>query len=92
MPSRPGLCWDGPPYAGRREPVLAPRNPRGAGRAPVDDPLEALRWHWDEAYLVAHPEPDLWVAVRRDNHETLRAAVSLAASGWCAGHSTRRRT
>jgi len=50
--------------------------PWGAAREGymMDDPLAALQWHWDEAYLVAHPEPDLWVAVRRDNHETLRAA------------------
>jgi len=40
----------------------------------VQDPLAALQWHWGDAYLICHPEPDLWVAVRRDNRDTLRAA------------------
>lgn len=35
--------------------------------------LEALWWHWGEAYIIVHPEPDFWLAERRDNHETVRA-------------------
>jgi hypothetical protein len=37
-----------------------------------DEPLIALRWHWGEAYVICHPEPDVWTAQRRDTHETLR--------------------
>jgi hypothetical protein len=37
-----------------------------------DDPLGALRWHWGEAYDICNPEPDVWLAVRRDDHATLR--------------------
>jgi hypothetical protein len=38
-----------------------------------DEPLDSLRWHWDSAYLIHHPGPDVWIAQRRDNRETLRA-------------------
>jgi hypothetical protein len=41
-----------------------------------DDPLDALRWHWGDAYVICHPEPDIWIAERRDTHETLRATTS----------------
>ena len=37
-----------------------------------DEPLDALRWHWGEAYVIGHPAPEVWTAERRDNHETLR--------------------
>ena len=37
-----------------------------------DEPLIALRWHWGEAYVICHPEPDVWTAQRRDTRETLR--------------------
>jgi hypothetical protein len=37
-----------------------------------DEPLIALRWHWGEAYIICHPEPDVWTAQRRDTRETLR--------------------
>jgi hypothetical protein len=37
-----------------------------------DEPLNALRWHWGEAYAICHPAYDTWIAERRDNHETLR--------------------
>jgi len=37
-----------------------------------DDPLGALRWHWGEAYTICNPEPDVWLAVRLDDHATLR--------------------
>jgi hypothetical protein len=36
-------------------------------------PLDALRWHWGEPYLISFFEPDNWVAQRRDNREMLRA-------------------
>ncbi|HLN69092.1 MAG TPA: hypothetical protein VK280_17720 [Streptosporangiaceae bacterium] len=36
-------------------------------------PLDALRWHWGDAYLISFFEPDQWVAQRRDNRETLRS-------------------
>jgi hypothetical protein len=35
--------------------------------------LASLRWHWGSAYLIAHPEPGVWVAVRRDTRGTLHA-------------------
>ena len=35
--------------------------------------LASLRWHWSGAYLICHPAPHVWVAQRRDTHETLRA-------------------
>jgi hypothetical protein len=40
-----------------------------------DKALEALRWHWGEAYVIAHPGPDVWLAERRDDHATLRAGT-----------------
>jgi hypothetical protein len=36
-------------------------------------PLDALRWHWGDAYLISFFEPDQWVAQRRDDRATLRA-------------------
>jgi hypothetical protein len=42
-----------------------------------DEPLDALRWHWGEAYQVHNPEPGVWIAVRRDNHATLRSDTPL---------------
>jgi len=44
--------------------------------APVGDwdgPLDELRWHWGDAYLISFFEPDNWMAQRRDNRETLSA-------------------
>lgn len=35
--------------------------------------LSELRWHWGSAYSITHPEPDLWIAQRKDDHATLRA-------------------
>jgi hypothetical protein len=40
----------------------------------MDYELAELHHHWGEAYLITHPEPDLWIAQRRDTRETLRAA------------------
>jgi hypothetical protein len=39
----------------------------------MQGPLEALWWHWGEAYIIVHPEPDFWLAERRDTHRTVRA-------------------
>jgi hypothetical protein len=36
-----------------------------------------LRWHWGEAYAIHHPAPDVWVAVRRDDHATLRGTTPM---------------
>lgn len=38
-------------------------------------PLGDLRWHWGSAYTFSHPGPDLWIAVRRDDHSVLRAGT-----------------
>jgi hypothetical protein len=35
--------------------------------------LSELQYHWGEAYIIARPEPDVWIAERRDTHGTLRA-------------------
>jgi hypothetical protein len=42
---------------------------------PEDAELASLDWDWGEAYLICHPEPDVWVAQRRDDRATLRAAA-----------------
>jgi hypothetical protein len=38
-----------------------------------DEPLDDLRWNWDSAYIIDHPEPDRWLAQRRDDRRTLVA-------------------
>jgi hypothetical protein len=35
--------------------------------------LAELRHHYGSAYLIEHPDPDVWIARRRDNREVLRA-------------------
>ena len=42
-----------------------------------NDPLDALRWHWGEAYIISHAKPDVWMAQRRDTGETLRDVTPL---------------
>jgi hypothetical protein len=42
-----------------------------------DDPLHALQWHWGEAYAICNPEHGVWLAIRRDNHGTLRDQTPL---------------
>ena len=32
-----------------------------------------LQWHWGSAYLIASPMPGIWLAQRRDTHQTLKA-------------------
>jgi hypothetical protein len=36
-------------------------------------PLDELRWHWGDAYLISFFEPDVWVAQRRDDRSVLRS-------------------
>jgi hypothetical protein len=38
-----------------------------------DEPLDELRHHYGSAYLISHPEPDVWLAQRRDDRTVLRA-------------------
>ncbi len=38
-----------------------------------DADLADLQHHWGSAYMVTRPEPDVWLAQRRDTYETLRA-------------------
>jgi hypothetical protein len=39
-----------------------------------DGPLDELRWHWGEAYLIRYFETaGKWVAQRRDSHATMSA-------------------
>ncbi|MFI5069131.1 MAG: hypothetical protein ACHP9Z_34835 [Streptosporangiales bacterium] len=35
--------------------------------------LGDLQHHWGSAYIISTPGPDIWLAVRRDDHGTLRA-------------------
>jgi len=35
--------------------------------------LADLQHHWGSAYVIEHPGPDVWIAQRKDNRETLRA-------------------
>jgi hypothetical protein len=37
--------------------------------------LDSLRWNWGDAYLISFFEPEHWMAQRRDNRATLRAAT-----------------
>ena len=37
------------------------------------EPLADLRHHYGSAYLISHPEPDVWLAQRRDDRTVLRA-------------------
>jgi len=36
-------------------------------------PLDDLRWHWGDAYLIHYFGPGRWVAQRRDSHATISA-------------------
>ena len=42
-----------------------------------DDPLGALQWHWDSAYIISCHGTGLWIAQRRDTRETLSAETPL---------------
>jgi len=39
--------------------------------------LGDLQHHWGSAYVISNPEPDIWLAVRRDDHDTLRAGKPM---------------
>jgi hypothetical protein len=39
----------------------------------MDPHLTELQDHYGSAYRLSHPEPDTWLAVRRDDHEKLKA-------------------
>jgi hypothetical protein len=36
-------------------------------------PLAELRYHWGGTYTISFSEPDVWIAQRKDNRQTLRA-------------------
>jgi hypothetical protein len=38
-----------------------------------NSPLGELQNHWGSAYIISHPEHDVWLAQRRDTREVLRA-------------------
>ena len=38
-----------------------------------DGDLAELKHHYGSAYLISHPEPDVWLAQRRDDRTVLRA-------------------
>jgi len=38
-----------------------------------EGPLDDLRWHWGDAYLIHYFAGGKWVAQRRDSHETMSA-------------------
>jgi hypothetical protein len=42
-----------------------------------DEPLDALRWHWGEAYIINCVGPGKWLSERRDTHDTLRDETPL---------------
>ncbi len=42
-----------------------------------DEALDALRWHWGEAYVINCLGLGNWTAERRDTHETLRDETPL---------------
>jgi hypothetical protein len=39
----------------------------------MDPHLTELQDHYGSAYRLSHPEPGTWLAMRRDDHETLQA-------------------
>jgi hypothetical protein len=39
----------------------------------MDPHLTELQDHYGSAYRLSHPEPDTWLAMRRDDRETLQA-------------------
>jgi hypothetical protein len=38
--------------------------------------LESLIRGWGECYIISRPEPDLWLAQRRDDRDTLTAETA----------------
>lgn len=39
----------------------------------TEEEIADLRWHWGSAYAILNPEPDVWLAQRRDDLTVLRA-------------------
>ncbi len=39
-----------------------------------ESPLESLHWDWGSAYVILVRWPDIWVAQRRDNRQTVTAS------------------
>jgi hypothetical protein len=44
-----------------------------SGMSEWTTPLDELRWHWGDAYLISYLGHYRWMAKRRDNRETLTA-------------------
>ncbi len=42
-----------------------------------DEPLEALIWHWGDAYHISNPGLGIWIGERRDTHDKLRSDTPL---------------
>ena len=42
-------------------------------RSDWDEPLDDLRWHWGDAYLIHCLRLGTWVAQRKDSHATIGA-------------------
>ena len=63
-----------------------PAIPRLPSMPPVRTPLEELRWHWGDAYLIGHDDERGWWAARRD-----QIGVFITAAGpeelWSAIHA-----
>ncbi len=55
-----------------------------------DELLAALRWHWGEAYIINCLGAGLWIAERRDTHETLRDETPLGLRDRIIGDYTAR--
>ena len=54
-------------------------------------PLGELRFHWGEAYIIEYFRgPDLWLAQRRDNGTTLKAATAARLHDLIAADYTAR--
>ena len=45
---------------------------------PTESELTELEHHWGGAYVIASPEPGVWLAQRRDNRAVLRAGTAEA--------------
>jgi hypothetical protein len=41
----------------------------------MDPDLRDLQFHWGEAYVILHPSPDVWIAIRKDDQTTFRGST-----------------
>ena len=46
----------------------------------MDPHLTELQDHYGSAYRLSHPEPDTWLAMGSDDHETLKAETRFELS------------